>query len=141
MYAKFFEKLAFLTPLIRTRKCAYPGVRNIIFSENFPYVLNRWLHRCYTLTHVRLLFPSYITLKSDNLMFSGGIESEHWPKMSWTAYDISDANFAHLVGNNEISSLGCKLINLWSLFLAHERTKTDNVFSHNCIPLIPRWLL
>ena len=34
MYAKFSEKLTFLTP------CAYQGVRNVGFSENFAYVLN-----------------------------------------------------------------------------------------------------
>ena len=27
-------------PLIRIRTCAYPGVRNVNFSENFAYVLN-----------------------------------------------------------------------------------------------------
>ena len=38
MYAKFSEKLAFLTPLIlRKRLCQ--GVKNVIFSENFMYVL------------------------------------------------------------------------------------------------------
>ena len=34
MYAKFSEKLTFLTP------CAYQGVRNVGFSENFAFVLN-----------------------------------------------------------------------------------------------------
>ena len=29
-------------PLIRTRKCAYQGVKNVSFSENFTYVLNGW---------------------------------------------------------------------------------------------------
>ena len=27
-------------PLIRTRTCAYQGVKNVSFSENFAYVLN-----------------------------------------------------------------------------------------------------
>ena len=36
-YAKFTEKLAFLTPW-----CAYQGVINVSFSENFAYVLNGW---------------------------------------------------------------------------------------------------
>ena len=36
-YAKFSEKLTFLTPW-----CAYQGVRNVSFSENFAYVLNGW---------------------------------------------------------------------------------------------------
>ena len=35
-YAKFSEKLTFLTP------CAYQGVRNVSFSENFAYVINGW---------------------------------------------------------------------------------------------------
>ena len=33
MYAKFSEKLTFLTPLI---------VKNICFSENFAYVSDKW---------------------------------------------------------------------------------------------------
>ena len=33
-YAKFSEKFIFFTP------CAYQGVRNVNFSENFAYVLN-----------------------------------------------------------------------------------------------------
>ena len=32
-YAKFSKKLTFLTPLIRTRRCAYQGVRNVSFSK------------------------------------------------------------------------------------------------------------
>ena len=38
-YAKFSEKLIFLTP-IHTRTCAYQGIRNVSLSENFAYVLN-----------------------------------------------------------------------------------------------------
>ena len=42
-YAKFSEKLTFLPPpLIPTRTCAYQGVRNVSFLENFPYLLNEW---------------------------------------------------------------------------------------------------
>ena len=37
-YTKFSEKLTFLTLLIRTRTCAYHGVGNVSFSENFVYV-------------------------------------------------------------------------------------------------------
>ena len=39
-YAKVFEKLTFLTPLIRTRTCPYQGVRNVRFLANFAYVPN-----------------------------------------------------------------------------------------------------
>ena len=38
-YVKFSEKLTFLTPWYA---CAYQGVRNVSFSENFAYVLNGW---------------------------------------------------------------------------------------------------
>ena len=41
-YAKFSEKTNVSYPLIRTRTCAYQGVRNVSFSENFAYVLNEW---------------------------------------------------------------------------------------------------
>ena len=39
-YAKISEKLTFLTPLICTCTCAYQGVRNVTFSENYAYVLH-----------------------------------------------------------------------------------------------------
>ena len=38
-YAKFFEKVNFFYPLLRTCACADQGVRNISVSENFAYVL------------------------------------------------------------------------------------------------------
>ena len=37
---KIFRKTNISNPLIRTRTCAYQGVRNVSFSENFAYVLN-----------------------------------------------------------------------------------------------------
>ena len=41
IWAKLEEKLTFLTLRpIRTRMCAYQGVRNVNFSENFMYALN-----------------------------------------------------------------------------------------------------
>ena len=39
---KFFRKTNISYSLIRTRSCAYQGVRNISFSKNFAYVLNKW---------------------------------------------------------------------------------------------------
>ena len=39
---KTFRKINISYPLIRTRTCAYQGVRNVSFSENFAYVLNEW---------------------------------------------------------------------------------------------------
>ena len=39
---KIFRKTNISYPLIRTRTCAYQGVRNVSFSENFAYVLNAW---------------------------------------------------------------------------------------------------
>ena len=44
-YAKFSEKLTFLTPLIRKSTCAYHGVKNARFSEKFVHVLNEWFPR------------------------------------------------------------------------------------------------
>ena len=43
-YAKFFEKLTFLTPpsLMHRQTCAYQGLRNVSFPESFAYVLNEW---------------------------------------------------------------------------------------------------
>ena len=43
-YASFSVKLTFLTPwYAHVRTCAYQGVRNVIFSETFVYLLNNWL--------------------------------------------------------------------------------------------------
>ena len=39
---KIFRKTNISKPLIRTGTCAYQGVRNVIFSENFAYILNGW---------------------------------------------------------------------------------------------------
>ena len=38
---KIFQKTNISNPLIRTRTCAFLGVRNVSFSENFAYILNR----------------------------------------------------------------------------------------------------
>ena len=40
---KIFRKTNIFYPLIGTPTCAYEGVRNVSFSENFAYVLNRCL--------------------------------------------------------------------------------------------------
>ena len=42
--AKFSEKQTFFNPLIRTRTCAYQGVRNVRFSEKLAYFIFLW-HR------------------------------------------------------------------------------------------------
>ena len=39
---KIFRKTNISNPLIRTRTCAYQGVRNVSFSKNFASVLNGW---------------------------------------------------------------------------------------------------
>ena len=39
---KISRKTNISNPLIRTRKSAYQGVRNVSFSENFAYVLHGW---------------------------------------------------------------------------------------------------
>ena len=35
-----FRKTNISNPLIRTHTCAYQGIRNVSFSENFAYILN-----------------------------------------------------------------------------------------------------
>ena len=42
-YAKFSEKVAFLSHNMRTIS-TYQGVRNTTFSDNFGYVLSEWSH-------------------------------------------------------------------------------------------------
>ena len=39
---KISRKTKFFYRLVRTRSCAYQGVRNFSFSENFAYVINEW---------------------------------------------------------------------------------------------------
>lgn len=39
MQAKFFEKLTCPTPLACTCTCAYQGLKNLSFSENFAHLL------------------------------------------------------------------------------------------------------
>ena len=39
---KIFRKTNIANPLVRRRTCAYQGVKNVSFSENFTYVLNGW---------------------------------------------------------------------------------------------------
>ena len=39
---KTFRKTNISKPLIRIRTCAYQGVKNVIFSEKYAYVLNGW---------------------------------------------------------------------------------------------------
>ena len=39
---KIFRKTNISYPLIRTRRCAYQGVGNVSYSENFAYVLHEW---------------------------------------------------------------------------------------------------
>ena len=82
-FTKFSEKLTFLTPwyahhMVRhTHRrivwvclailwCAYQGVRNVSFSENFANVLNEW-----SLSIVYLIFEGWRkTLKLNSLNFS-----------------------------------------------------------------------
>ena len=56
-HAKFSEKTNTSYPLICTRTCAYQGVRNVSFSENFGKVLSEWNDPLPGLTDLeRLLF-------------------------------------------------------------------------------------
>ena len=44
---QMFRKTNISYPLVRTRTCAYQGVRNISFSGYFPYPLNEWFLQKY----------------------------------------------------------------------------------------------
>ena len=56
---KIFRKTNISNPLIRTHSCAYQGVRNVSFSENFAYVLNKLSSLCLEIFY----FEGYIQLK------------------------------------------------------------------------------
>ena len=53
---KIFLKTNISYLVIRKRTCAYQGVRNVSFLENFVYVLNEWSQ---TQTKSQLIQPSY----------------------------------------------------------------------------------
>ena len=42
VFTQNFPKTNISNLLIHTRTCAYQGVRNVSFSEDFAYVLNGW---------------------------------------------------------------------------------------------------
>ena len=50
---KMFWEITIFYPLIRTRMCAFQGVRNVSLSENFEYILNAW--SCLRITICRWL--------------------------------------------------------------------------------------
>ena len=54
---KIFRKTNISNPLIRIRTCAYQGVRNVSFSENFAYLLNGW-----SLHYIFIYFSNYFTV-------------------------------------------------------------------------------
>ena len=86
----FFWKPDIYYPLIRTRMYAYQGERNVSFSENFSYVLNKWsqvvLKVLMNVSLIVNLFQCrwFLFVPSENIkkllflwMFSGGIERDH----------------------------------------------------------------
>ena len=58
---KIFRKTNISNPLIRTRTCAYQGVRNVSSSENFSYVLYGCplIKNISTISHNVVLFQFY----------------------------------------------------------------------------------
>ena len=54
---KIFRKTNISNPLICTSSCAYQGVRNVSFPENFAYLLNGW-----PLSRKNLRFLSFFSL-------------------------------------------------------------------------------
>ena len=65
MYQTFSEKVVFLTPWYTHVTCAYQGVRNVTFSENFANVLNELPLVTVTngtLRPYRQLIPWYLSL-------------------------------------------------------------------------------
>ena len=60
---------------MRTRTCAYQGVRNVSFSENFTYVLNGW-----TLTSYVWVFIGKNLLNS-SLSWSKSSETNAWYRL------------------------------------------------------------
>ena len=60
-FKKYFQKILspnISYPLTSTHTCAYQGIRNVSFSENFAYVLNEWSLYCQPiLSHCSLFMP------------------------------------------------------------------------------------
>ena len=58
--SKQFRKTNISYPLIQIRKCAYQGVRNVSFSENFAYTLNESVHITITGSHFYYIWATPI---------------------------------------------------------------------------------
>ena len=56
--------------LTRTRTCAYQGVRNVSFLENFAYVLNEWSLSVIDISNIQQASPEgciYVKLNSSGI--------------------------------------------------------------------------
>ena len=83
-FSRYFWKTIISYPLIRTRTCAYLGVRNVSlleqfyprnarFSKDFAYVVNRWSHIWMILQNTTICLISLIQIYDilvDSIMFS-----------------------------------------------------------------------
>ena len=88
-YAKFSEKRTILTPLIRTRTCAYQWVRNVRFFGKFDVLcfLEKLVLRFALLPYYRrFLHPLTHRMFSDVFR---GIEMKHWLGMDQDLHGAS----------------------------------------------------
>ena len=77
---KIFGKTNISNPLIRTRMCAYQGLRNVGFLEHFAYILNEWPLTWSTfLTRFKSMFHFYIPWKRQITKVTPGT----YPEIIW----------------------------------------------------------
>ena len=99
-----FRKTNISYPLIRTPTCAYQGVRNVSFSENFAYVLHEWTILWKKSSNYVFLFLQCFSNPFSN-QFSHFILHENtrkpWLSYLFTGYKMGKINKNELKTENE----------------------------------------
>ena len=108
-FSRYFWKAIISYPLIRTRMCAYLGVRNVSlleqfysrnvrFSKDFADVVNRWSHIWMILQNTTIFLISLIQIYEilvDSIMFS--LTNKVYPYFSFFFYSRSSSIFFFLL--------------------------------------------
>ena len=121
-FAKFSDKTNISYPLIRTRTCAYQGVKNVSFSENFANVLNG---------RSRVKFNSFQVYTFEN------IRNELWTLASdisivvkYIIHECTDSSTQKwsFQGRITLVNVNKSLIHFWSMLSFYTRWKHQKTF-------------
>ena len=120
----FLKNFHFLLPDTHTLTCAYQGVRNVSFLENFVYVLIAWPQ---WLTHLMPLAPGTHVFrgyrkrpvtwnKLNVLLYSNEIHFHLDNSLSLKLWEILGGSILHKVEGSVYLSLFIKCANLGNIF-------------------------